>query len=191
MRDEEQHGQIGSALDDVAEGAQPGLACPVEILEDHDYGVVGACTCQGRDDRAQRDGGERLRSRLGRDPRGQHREEAPGLRGRGALGVRECQLAPIDGGEQGTYGWHERIEGETEVARAGPDEHRHPPRVQGPRSLHHQPGLARTRLARDEDELPCAVLDGGPDVFELSEFGAAAYPGRQLGGPGPLCWKCG
>ena len=150
MRDEEQHGQIGSALDDVAEGAQPGLACPVEILEDHDYGVVGACTCQGRDDRAQR-----------------------------------------DGGEQGTYGWHERIEGETEVARAGPDEHRHPLRVQGPRSLHHQPGLARTWLARDEDELPCAVLDGGPDVFELSEFGAAAYPGRQLGGPGPLCWKCG
>lgn len=106
-------------------------------------------------------------------------------------GVRECQLAPVDGGKQDAYGWHERIEGETEVARAGPDEHRHSPCVQGPRSLHHQPGLARTRLARDDDELPCAVLDGGPDVFELREFCAAAYPGRQLRGPGPLRWKSG
>jgi len=68
MCDEEQHGQIGSSLDDVAEGTQPGLACPVEILENHDYGAVGACTCHGRDDRAQRDGGERLRNRLGRGP---------------------------------------------------------------------------------------------------------------------------
>ena len=190
MRGEEQHGQVGRALHDVAQATQPGLASPVEILQDHDHGAVGARAGHGRHDGAQRDGGERFRARLGRDPRGQHREEVPSLRRRRALGVGEGQLAPLDGGQQAAYGWYERVEGEAEVARAGPDEHGDAPRMQCPRGLHHQPGLARTRLARDEDELPYAVLDGGPDAFQPLEFGAAADPRRQLGGPGPLRRKC-
>ena len=58
--------------------------------------------------------------------------------------------------------------------------------MQCPRGLHHEPGLPGTSLARNEDELPYAVLHAGPNAFESRELGAAADPRRQLGCPGPL-----
>lgn len=78
----------------------------------------------------------------------------PGLRRRRNLGVGEGQLAPLHGGKQAAYGGYERVEGETEIARACPDEDGYTPGMQCPRGLHHEAGLARTRLAGDEEELP-------------------------------------